>query len=233
MDTNPLRIGIEGIVLDAVGTLIEPSTPVADVYVAAARRQGVALERDLVRDRFRRQFRDDETCGPMETDESRERDRWAGIVATVLAEVPDPGRAFRELWDHFAQPESWRCFPEVGAALGRFRAAGWKVGVGSNFDGRLRRIVAGLPELNDLEGSLVISAEVGVRKPDARFYEAACERLGLPAARLVFAGDHLENDVQGPNRAGMRAVLVDRGRSAPGAGVMRVASLLELVVGGS
>src|SRR4051794_14224526 len=99
-----LRGGGAGVVFDAVGTLIEPCPSVADVYTAAAARQGVVLDRDEVKGRFHRFFRHDEldeARGPLATDESIERRRWERIVSDVLAEVPDPARAFEELWDHF------------------------------------------------------------------------------------------------------------------------------------
>ena len=60
MFTKSTGVGIQGIVLDAVGTLIDPSPPVAEVYAAAARRQGVHLEVAVVKSRFHRHFRNDE-----------------------------------------------------------------------------------------------------------------------------------------------------------------------------
>ena len=63
------------IVLDAVGTLIDPFPPVAEVYAAAALRQGVRLDLGGVKARFHRYFRDDEVDemrGPLETDEAIE-----------------------------------------------------------------------------------------------------------------------------------------------------------------
>src|SRR4051812_29354100 len=99
--------GIEGIVLDAVGTLIEPSPSVSEAYARAARRQGVAIELAEVKRRFREQFATDEIDeqrGPLATDEPTEHRRWRRIVARCLPEVPDGDLAFAELWDHFGDP---------------------------------------------------------------------------------------------------------------------------------
>lgn len=231
MDTKSLGSGIEGIVFDAVGTLIEPAPSVADVYLAAAGRQGVALETSEVRSRFRRHFRldeADETLGPMVTDEAIEFRRWRRIVTGVLSEVPDPDRSFHELWEHFGRPHAWRCFDDVGPALAALSAAGFRLAIGSNFDGRLRTVVAGLPELTGLGHALVISSEVGYRKPHRRFYEAVCENLGLPPERILFVGDDPENDVFGPTRAGLRAVFLDRGGAGGPDGVATVPDLHAL-----
>ena len=213
MDTKSLWIGIEGIVLDAVGTLIEPEPSVAEVYLTAARRQGIVLRAEDVHARFGRHFRDDEadeSLGPMVTSEPLERRRWRRIVGQVLPEVPDLDRVFDELWDHFGRAQAWRCFADAGPVVATLKSAGFRLAVASNFDGRLRRVVAGLPELAALSSGLVISSEVGYRKPHPRFYQAVCEALGLAADRLLFVGDDSENDALGPTRAGLRGVLLDR-----------------------
>jgi len=206
--------GVGGLVLDAVGTLIEPSPSVATAYTEAAGRQGLVIDRGEVRRRFHQFFRVDEVddqLGPLATDEATEHRRWRRIVGNVLPGLPDPDRAFAELWDHFGRSSAWRTFPDVAPALDELRRAGMPFVVASNFDGRLRAVVGGLPGLAGCEGRLVISSEVGFRKPHAAFYRASCDRLGLPPGDVLCVGDDPENDVLGPSRAGLRGVLIDRG----------------------
>ncbi len=210
--------GIVGIVFDAVGTLIRPDPSVAEAYAATAARQGVRLALDVVRARFQVHFENDEVRGnggALSTDEATERRRWRKIVIGVLPEIPDVDRAFDELWEHFSTPGSWRCFPDVAPALRALAAQGLTVCIGSNFDGRLRRVVQGLPELAECRDSLVISSEVGFRKPHPSFYQAACARLGLSPERVLWVGDDLENDVRGAIRAGLSGMLLDRAARAP------------------
>jgi putative hydrolase of the HAD superfamily len=73
----------------------------------------------------------------------------------------------------------------------------------------------GLPELAECSLSLVISSEVGFRKPHPSFYHAACARLGLAPERVLCVGDDLENDVIGAIRAGLSGMLLDRTSRAP------------------
>ena len=210
---------IQGIVLDAVGTLIEPTPSVATAYAEAAARQGVELDPREVRGRFQAAFRSDLVegeAGFLSTDEGVERRRWREIVARVLPEAPDPERAFDELWDHFGRPESWRAFPDAASAVGAIREAGMKVCIGSNFDGRLHRVIAGLPGLAGAVEVVVVSSEVGYRKPHAAFFEAVCGRLGLPAESVLSVGDDLENDVEGAWRAGLSALFLSRDGEAGG-----------------
>jgi putative hydrolase of the HAD superfamily len=220
MSSFPEIAGVRGVVFDAVGTLIDPRPAVAEVYAEAARRQGVALDAACVRPRFRAHFaadESDEAAGPLATDEAAERRRWRRIVAGCLPEVPDPERAFDELWDHFARPDSWQADPEAEPTLTALAGAGLRLGIASNFDARLRPVLRGLPGLAAWAGRAVISSEVGRRKPHPAFYRAACAALGLPPGAVLYVGDDPENDGRGPIAAGLRAVLLDRGaRPCPG-----------------
>jgi putative hydrolase of the HAD superfamily len=207
---------VEGIVFDAVGTLIRPQPSVAEAYTAAARRQGVDLDPEEVKRRFHRHFRNDAIhrgLGPHSTDEATERRRWREIVAQVMPEVADLDRAFVELWDHFERPASWRCFSDVFPALEELSRAGVRTCVGSNFDGRLRSVVGGMAELSGVSDRLLISSEVGFRKPHPEFFAAACRYLELPPERVLCVGDDWENDVDGAERAGLLGLLVDRASS--------------------
>lgn len=209
---------IQGIVFDAVGTLIEPSPSVALAYVQAAARQGVVVETHVVKERFHHYFRNDEVDdlnGPMATDEVLERRRWRRIVGNVLPDLPNPDRGFEELWDHFSHPQSWRVFSDVAPALDMLEAAGFPMLIASNFDRRLRAVLAGHPEFEGRVEPLLISSEVGFRKPHPNFYEAACDALSLSPSCVLYVGDDPENDVRGPRRAGLSGLLLDRDSRRP------------------
>ena len=218
MSKQPNWSLIGGIVLDAVGTLIKPVPSVADAYTDAAHRQGVELDREVVRARFSQHFQSDEVRGGRglhSTDEATEVWRWRRIVAKVLPEVPNPQQVFDELWDHFGRPGSWRTFADVAPALQSIQEAGISVCIGSNFDGRLRQVVMGLPELSWAVDALVISSEIGFRKPHPLFFQAVCQRLQLPARQILCVGDDVENDVRGAVSAGLSAMLLDRHGERP------------------
>jgi putative hydrolase of the HAD superfamily len=63
---------------------------------------------------------------------------------------------------------------------------------------------AALP-CRDLIDPAIISCEVGAMKPDRRFYEALIERSCVPAGRILFIDDRIEN-VGGASDAGLRAI---------------------------
>lgn len=61
----------------------------------------------------------------------------------------------------------------------------------------------------DVMDAVVLSVDVGRRKPHADIYRAALDRLGAPARDVWFIGDSYEADYMGPRRMGMEALLID------------------------
>jgi putative hydrolase of the HAD superfamily len=198
---------------DAVGTLIYPDPPAAAVYAAVARSLGSRLTEAEIAARFHTAFAREEAfdrANGLRTSEERERRRWRHIVAEVLPEVCDGERCFAELFAHFARSDAWRCDPDAGAVLAELERRGYVLGMASNYDGRLRAVAAELPELRPLR-HLVISSEVGWRKPAPEFFAEVCRRTGLTAAEILLVGDDRANDYEGATAAGLRAVLVGEG----------------------
>ena len=55
----------------------------------------------------------------------------------------------------------------------------------------------------------VLSCFAGYMKPDPRIYELVLEAAGVPADRVLFVGDTPAADIDGPTKAGMRAMHID------------------------
>lgn len=226
-----LLAGARAVFFDAVGTLLFPAAPPADTYAAAARRQGVALDPALVHTRFVAAFAAEEAADRAAgwvTSEARERERWRRIVAAALPDLPDPDAAFAELWEHFARPEAWVVNADAERAFENLARRGLVVGIGSNLDARLTRVVAGHAALAPVAGRVVVSAAVGHRKPSSHFFVAVTRAAGCEARTIAFVGDDAENDYRGAASAGMRAVLL--GDTAPRTdGMIQVSRLTDLL----
>ena len=84
-------------------------------------------------------------------------------------------------------------------ALARLRAAGIRLGIVSNSDGRVEQALeaAGLRDYFDV---VVDSALVGVEKPDPAIFRAALDALGVAAGEALYVGDLYEVDVLGARR---------------------------------
>jgi putative hydrolase of the HAD superfamily len=227
-----LRSAPGAVFFDAVGTLIHPDPPAPVVYAAVGRRYGSGLDVEAITARFRIAFRRQEAIDCLSgwrTDEDREYARWRAIVAEALTDVTDPDACFGELHAYFARPDAWRVQAEAGLTLQTLAERGWHVGIGSNFDARLRGVVAGLPELRPVR-SLVISSEVGYRKPAAPFFDAIGQKAQMAITRIVFVGDDLANDYGGAYAAGLRAILFDPESKYLDTTVQRVVCLNGLLV---
>lgn len=78
---------------------------------------------------------------------------------------------------------------------------------------------------------VVLSVEVGVKKPHPDIYQTALALLGARPEDAVFVGDTVDADHAGPVRAGMRALLIGEDASVPAseriAGVTEVPSALH------
>jgi putative hydrolase of the HAD superfamily len=212
------------VLFDAVGTLIYPCPSVAAAYHSVALRHGSTVTEAAIAERFGRAFcrqeAIDEEQNGTATDEARERRRWQSIVSETLGDVRDPAAAFDELWRHFASPENWRLFDDVGETWHRLFARGLRLGVASNFDGRLGQVCRGLPPLD--RGSIFASSELGVRKPALDFFRRVEARLQLSAEQIMLVGDDWTNDYLAARQAGWQAVFLDRhGTQEPSCHVIR------------
>ena len=83
------------------------------------------------------------------------------------------------------------------------RTAGVPIALVSNAFGR--DCYAGF-DLNALADVVVISSEVGIRKPSRRIYAIACERLGVTPRQAIMIDDLLQN-LDGAARLGIAGVL--------------------------
>ncbi len=221
--------GLRAVVFDAVGTLLHPDPPAVIVYSRVTRRFGSQVSEAMIERRFRRAFQDEEQLdreGGWQTSETREIERWRHIVGRVLDDVRDLETCFRELFHHFARPESWCCQPDAGRVLEAMAGRGLTLALASNYDSRLRTVVQGKPELRAIR-HLIISSEVGWRKPAKEFFAAVCRSVGQPPDKILYVGDDPINDYQGATAAGLRAVLFDPKREETG--VLRVTQLTELL----
>jgi len=108
---------------------------------------------------------------------------------------------------------------EAPAVLGQLRKTK-RLGLVSNFDHPPH--LYGLLEkarLSELFEAVVISGEVGIKKPDPRIFSVALHKMGLKSPEILYVGD-TEEDVEGARRAGIEPVLIKRQRPAGSAVIL-------------
>lgn len=90
-------------------------------------------------------------------------------------------------------------------AVERYRRAGLLTGIVTNNIAEFGSTWRGLIAVDDLFDDVVDSSAVRLRKPDARIFHLACERLGVAPGEALFVDDH-EGNVAGARAAGLTAV---------------------------
>jgi HAD superfamily hydrolase (TIGR01509 family) len=86
-----------------------------------------------------------------------------------------------------------------------------RLAVVSNFDYTpTARLVLEREGVADLFDFILVSDEVGWRKPSPVIFEQALGRMALGPAQALFVGDRIDIDVLGARGVGMKAVWVNR-----------------------
>ncbi|MFP4321687.1 MAG: HAD family hydrolase [Anaerolineales bacterium] len=128
-------------------------------------------------------------------------------VSGLLADPP-PIAELVQLYDWITTPQV-RPFAEVPDALATLTARGYRLGIITNGYqpiAQRERELAAYGLLSFFPECRFSSADVGFLKPDKRIFERALGCLGLPAAQVVYVGDHIFMDVLGAQQAGLKGV---------------------------
>ena len=207
---------------DAAGTLFEAREPIGRTYARIARTFGVDASEDAVAAGFRRAFGDAPGLAfgvghPAGELRRLEREWWRKRVAETFAGIgrfADFDAYFDALFAYFGDPAHWAADDEAAALLLRLKDRGIKLGVISNFDYRLYRILDGLDLTRHFE-TITISSEAGHAKPRREVFDFALSRAGVNAHEAMHIGDSEHLDFLPAGDVGMAAVLIDRERPIP------------------
>ncbi|MGW0820866.1 HAD family hydrolase [Streptomyces sp. NPDC002845] len=162
--------------------------------------------------------------------EGQRRDRvrvFLGAQALTDAEADD---WFYRYIAHYEA--AWALFPDVLPVLDAL-AASHRHAVLSNSSLTVQDHKLRVLGLHDRFETILCAAELGVSKPDAEAFHAACDALELPPHQVAYVGDHPEIDGRGAADAGLLSVWIDREGTyvtsgAVTAGPHRIATLAEL-----
>lgn len=145
-----------------------------------------------------------------------ESEYWLRFIERALRATPGapsdpdlPRRALEPLRDAFRDPHAWRVFPDVVPVLEDLRAAGARLGVVSNWDSRLPKLLERLGLAPHFE-TIVVSSLEGIEKPNPEIFLRAVERLRGTPDTTLHVGDLPDLDEAGARAAGLASVLVDR-----------------------
>ena len=221
---------IDAVLIDAGGVIVDPDwRTVAEVLA----RHGLAVAPDALRAAEPISKRElDETEHVTGTDDLARRERFllrwlrhAGVTDTDPVAID---AAADEIQAQHLERGLWTVVLDgAPEALDRLRAAGLRLSLASNAEATLRHQLADL-DLARRFDHLAISGEMGIEKPEPRFFTVALEVIGVPPERAIHVGDLYTIDVVGARNAGLEAVLVDVADLSADRDVRRIRALANL-----
>ncbi len=154
--------------------------------------------------------------------------RYQGLIFSDAGLGP-PDDAILERYATLLQAKQYRTtYPDVVPTLEELRRSGLSLGLLSNAHSDLRKLLTYFDLWAYFDAHL-ISWDEGMEKPDARFFHLGVGRLGLHPAEVVYIGDDPLLDYEGAQRAGLPALLLDRGGLYRGkAGLRSIPDLFSL-----
>jgi putative hydrolase of the HAD superfamily len=236
-DTH-IRQPIRVVFFDAAETLFHVNGSVAEIYLRHAVLFGYQAKPDSlarITEAFKRAFHDapPPVFAATESAQIKQSERlwWFDVVHNVFYRIGMFDR-FDEFFEHvfevFADPASWKVYPEVLPTLKDLRNRGLELGIVSNFDSRLFKVLKGLG-LAEVFDTVTISSLAHAAKPSPKIFEVALEQHAVEPGEAMHVGDSVRDDVEGATKAGLAAVLLARqGKQAP-PGIPVIRTLDELI----
>lgn len=106
-----------------------------------------------------------------------------------------------------ASIDGCQLFDDALDCLAGLRERGVRLALVTNGPSDVQRRKLAATGLQGAFDAVIVSAELGVIKPDARVYLHACVQLGVGPANAAMVGDSHPNDVEGPLAAGLGAAV--------------------------
>jgi putative hydrolase of the HAD superfamily len=85
-------------------------------------------------------------------------------------------------------------------------ARNWQLGLVTNGKTRVQQPKIDALGIRSFFGTILVSEEQGIRKPDPEIYLRAVQNLQVSPESTIFIGDHPEADIAGARNAGLRTI---------------------------
>ncbi|KAM7270139.1 hypothetical protein ACFE04_029353 [Oxalis oulophora] len=151
----------KALLVDAVGTLLAPSQPMAQIYREIGEKYGVEYTESEILNRYRWAYQQP-WGGSRLRYVNDGKPFWQYIVSSSTG--CSDSQYFEELYNYYTTNKAWHlCDPEAEKVFLALRKAGVKIAVVSNFDTRLRPVLRAL-NCDHWFDAVAVSAEVSCTK---------------------------------------------------------------------
>jgi len=221
---------IDAILFDVGGTLIDFRPPRSELFSEVLLDNGLEVDAPTVNKAMvKADGHFDEEFALLDgKDEAWFWKKYDAFVAQELGFKGDLSKLEKGLSSRFDRivPEvkSWVAYPDAKPTLESLRKRDFKLGVVSNATDLARKVLDNL-ELSQYFDFLILSDEVGIRKPSPEIFNIALKAAHARPNRALYIGDKYSVDIVGASRTGMHALLLDREDVYPKARCLRARDL--------
>ena len=207
------RAELKAVLFDVDFTLARPGPELGpEGYLRVARRHGIEL--DVSRHEEARAAALEKL--EKHPDFRHDEELWIAFTERiVLGMGGDPSSArdiAREVENAWERSDNFDIYEDVEPVLTELRARGLKIALVSNGARDLREFV----RHHGLDADVTVASRYhGKVKPDPTIFRKALAQLGVGPEEAAMVGDHLEDDFEGAQALGLRAVLIDRENRYP------------------
>ncbi len=131
--------------------------------------------------------------------------RASDIIAALDWRRAPTAAAVDKHW-HSTFPECSVAMEDAIIVLEELRGEDFALGILTNGSVQAQESKIAHLGLDNCVDAVIVSEAIGVKKPDARAFEAVLEALEADAEEAVYIGDHPVNDIQGALDAGLSAI---------------------------
>jgi len=227
---------IKAVLFDAGGTLIHPQPSMEQIYASVLTTLGVKVPPDEFAMILRLTIKDYRLRArggrapylPISEDE--DKGMWKAIITDLTVGVPalkdvDVDAWAERLYQTLSDPRAWAVYPDAAEVVPKLAGAGFMLGVVSNWNPHLTKILADHGLARHFK-TVTVSTLAGVQKPDPQIFQKALQEIGVGPEASIFVGNNYEDDIVGACTAGIRAALLQRNGDRSSQGITDLRELL-------
>ncbi|KAG1467755.1 hypothetical protein G6F56_004233 [Rhizopus delemar] len=177
------------------------------MQVEEAKKYGIRVTKDQITTHFGQSYRVQQLKAPFYgiNQGMNPKSWWKELVystflnAGVHSKELDPkfDQLYHALYSRFTTAEAYSIFPDVLGTLKELKQQGLKMGVISNSDERVVKVIENL-KLNKYFDFILASSVVGYEKPKKAIFDQALSLAGnIPAEDALHIGDDIDKDYFG------------------------------------
>ncbi len=195
------------ILLDAEGTFLRFKPTLGKIYANLWKEYGIKIEEEYTAQRMRQTFKRvfKSALGNSKLNGEICKRAWKEVFWEVFYEYkkfPFFEEIFEKAYSFFASPECVEVVSDFWSFSEEAKSLGFKLGVISNWDGRLYSILEGHNLLNKFD-AIFLGCEVGYLKPHKEIFNQALKFFQIAPKEAFMIGDTWEDDIEPAIELGM------------------------------